>query len=139
MQSQYFGILSCSGEEYPGGTVSRIASLTVMQKFLPLETTTICVPLFLTGEQQELDFVKKYPCITIDGCSKRCVARSLENLNIKPLKEFLVPDFFSKEEHEQIVNGHLHDLKWKDHPLCKKLAEAIASVVNEELDKLDNK
>ncbi len=134
-QPKYIGILSCSGEEFPGGTVSRIASRIVMQDYLPLETTTICVPLFLTGEEQEQDFVKKFPCITVDGCSKRCAARAVENLQKKPIKEFVIPQFFSKEENEQIEKGPLHDLKWKDHVFCKKLAEAIGHAVVEELKK----
>ena len=133
LKPKFIGILSCSGEEFPGGTVSRIATRTVLQEYLPLETTTICVPLFLAGDDQEQDFVRNFPCITVDGCEKRCAAKAVENLDRKAVKEFTVSEFFNKEENEAIQRGSLHDLKWKNHPYCKKLAEAIGQKVLETL------
>jgi uncharacterized metal-binding protein len=123
------GILSCSGEEFPGGTVSRIATRQVLDDLLPEKSTTICVPLFLAGDDQEQDFVKKFPCITVDGCDRRCAARSIENLGKTPMKEFVIDTFFTSEEVEEIKASSRHDLAWKDHPYCKKLANAIANTI----------
>ena len=126
MKPKYIGILSCSGEEFPGGTVSRIAVRKVLEEFLPENSTTICVPLFLAGDQQEGDFVKKFPCITVDGCDKRCAARSVKKLGKNPDAEFVVDTFFDQNTVKSIKEGPLHDLKWKDSPICQQLAEAIA-------------
>lgn len=123
---KFIGILSCSGEEFPGGTVSRIAVRQVLQYFIPENSTTICVPLFLSGDTQETDFVKKFPCITVDGCDKKCAARAVKKIGKNPDAEFVVDSFFDPIILEQIKKGPLHDLKWKDSPLCKQLAEAIA-------------
>ncbi|GAB4320638.1 MAG: putative zinc-binding protein [Promethearchaeota archaeon] len=122
----YVGVLSCSGEELPGGTVSRIATRQVLTKLLPGRTTTICVPLFLAGDQGERDFVKNFPCVTVDGCDKRCAAKSVEALGKKPAAEFVVPEFFEGDERAKIEGGPLHDLEWKDSPLCERLAVAVA-------------
>jgi uncharacterized metal-binding protein len=126
-QPKIVGILSCSGEEFPGGTVSRIAVRKVLQEMLPENTATICVPLFLAGDKQECDFVKKYPCITVDGCNKKCAARAVKKLGKTPDAEYVIDTIFDTTALEEIKKGPLHDLKWKNHPACQQLAEIIAN------------
>ena len=43
------GMVACSGEELPEGTVTRLAALQVLEQLRPAETVTICLPLFLAG------------------------------------------------------------------------------------------
>ena len=43
------GIVACSGEELPEGTVTRLAALKVLEELRPAQTVTICLPLFLAG------------------------------------------------------------------------------------------
>jgi uncharacterized metal-binding protein len=136
LQPKYIGILSCSGEEFPGGTLSRIATRKVLTDFLPENTTTICVPLFLAGDEQEQDFVKKFPCVTVDGCAKKCAARSVAHLGKKALVELVLPDCMDPKDHDLIKNGPRHDLQWKDHPLTKILAEKIVQVIYEKCPNL---
>lgn len=136
IQPKYVGILSCSGEECPGGTVSRIATIKVLSKYIPGSTTTICVPLFLAGDEKEQNFVKKFPCITVDGCDKKCAARSVKNLGREPINEIELSQFYSEEEWDQVKNGPLHDLEWKDHPLSEKLALHVAECAGKELNPL---
>jgi hypothetical protein len=38
----------------------------------PDQTVTLCLPLFLAGNEQERDFARSHPTITVDGCDKRC-------------------------------------------------------------------
>ena len=45
------GIIACSGEELPEGTVTRLAALRVLEELRPGDTVTICLPLFLAGGQ----------------------------------------------------------------------------------------
>ncbi len=66
------GIISCSGEEIPEGTISRLATRRVLEMLRPDQTVTLCLPLFLAGNEQERDFARTHPTITIDGCDKRC-------------------------------------------------------------------
>ncbi|MHA1674129.1 MAG: putative zinc-binding protein [Promethearchaeota archaeon] len=133
IKAKYVGILSCSGEEMSGGTISRIATRKVLDNMIPGDTTTICVPLFLAGDEKEQGFVKKFPCITVDGCDKKCAARSVRNLGKEPIEEVVVDNFFTSEELNEIEKSPLHDLFWKDHPYCQKLAEHIANFAAKEL------
>ena len=43
------GVIACSGEELPEGTVTRLAALRVLEQLRPGDTVTICLPLFLAG------------------------------------------------------------------------------------------
>ncbi len=66
------GIISCSGEAIPEGTISRLATRRVLELLRPQATVTLCLPLFLAGNEAERNFAKTHPTITIDGCEKQC-------------------------------------------------------------------
>lgn len=72
------GIIACSGEELPEGTVSRVAALKVLEELRPEDTVTLCLPLFLAGDERERAFARFYPTIALDGCEKRCAQRATE-------------------------------------------------------------
>lgn len=66
------GIICCSGEAIPEGTISRVATRRVLELLRPNATVTLCLPLFLAGNEGERNFGKTHPTITIDGCEKQC-------------------------------------------------------------------
>ena len=66
------GIISCSGEALSEGTISRLATRRVLELLRPHATVTLCLPLFLAGNEAERNFAKTHPTITIDGCEKQC-------------------------------------------------------------------
>jgi uncharacterized metal-binding protein len=70
------GLISCSGEDHPLGTVARVATRLVLEKLRPNDTVTLCLPLFLAGEESERAFARFYPTIAIDGCGVACAARA---------------------------------------------------------------
>ena len=72
------GIIACSGEEIPAGTISRLATRRVLESLRPQSTVTLCLPLFLAGEEQERRFARQHPTITVDGCDKLCAKRGTE-------------------------------------------------------------
>ena len=86
------GIVSCSGEELPEGTVSRLATLKVMNELRRGDTVTICLPLFLAGGEGDRAFARFYPTIAVDGCELRCAARGTEMYSGKPAASIVVRD-----------------------------------------------
>ncbi len=90
------GIVSCSGEEIPEGTCSRLACRKVLDELRPAETVTICLPLFIAGGKEEREFAARYPTITVDGCQKRCAQRATERLSGKPSRSLSVPEILAK-------------------------------------------
>jgi DGC domain len=86
------GLVSCSGEEMPEGTITRLATLKVLETLRPDETVTICLPLFLAGGEGDRAFARFYPTIAIDGCEKRCAARGTEMHSGKPTVGIVVTE-----------------------------------------------
>jgi hypothetical protein len=126
------GIVSCSGEAVPGGTVSRIACRKVLDELRPGETVTICLPLFIAGGKEERDFAGKYPTITVDGCEKRCAQRSTERLSGKPTKSLLVPEILEKHAIEPPTS--LRNLRPEEKAAAQVVAKEIAGAVDEILE-----
>ena len=89
------GLISCSGEELAEGTLSRVATLKVLERLRPNDTGTLCLPLFLAGDDKERAFAKFYPTIAIDGCNKRCAARATEKYSAAPAASIVIPDFLA--------------------------------------------
>lgn len=77
------GVLSCSGEECLGGTISRLATRKVLEELKFIDTVTLCLPLYLAGGVEERNFAKVFPTISVDGCDKLCAKRSTEKYSGK--------------------------------------------------------
>ena len=90
------GIVSCSGEELPEGTVARLAALKVLNELRPRDTVTICLPLFLAGGAGDRAFARLHPTITVDGCDLRCAARATEKHSNKPAASLVVNELVSE-------------------------------------------
>ena len=68
MTETQVGVLSCSGEEFLGGTLVRLATRKVMEELRPGKVVTLCLPLYIAGGEEEREFAKNYPVIAVDGC-----------------------------------------------------------------------
>lgn len=90
------GIIACSGEELPEGTVTRLAALKVLEQLRPADTVTICLPLFLAGGEGDRAFARFYPTIAVDGCERRCAAQATELYSGKPAASVVVSDLVAE-------------------------------------------
>lgn len=91
------GIVACSGEELPEGTVTRLAALRVLEQLRPGDTVTICLPLFLAGGEGDRAFARFYPTIAVDGCDKKCAGRATEMYSNRPAVNLVVTDLVAAE------------------------------------------
>lgn len=123
------GIVSCSGEALPEGTISRIACRKLLDELRPGEAVTICLPLFIAGGSEEREFAAKYPTITVDGCDKRCAQKSTERLSGKPAKSLLVPEILKKHGIDPPTS--LRNLRPEEKAAAQVVAEEIARAVDE--------
>jgi hypothetical protein len=127
------GIVSCSGEELPEGTITRLAALKVLEKLRPADTVTICLPLFLAGGEGDRAFAKFYPTIAVDGCELRCAARATEMYSSKPAASIMVRELIA----ENGLDGP-HGRRRLDAAGLQAVevtAEQIADTVDELLEK----
>ena len=124
------GIVACSGEELPEGTVTRLAALKVLEELRPAQTVTICLPLFLAGGEGDRAFAKFYPTIAVDGCEKRCAARATELNSNKPATSFLVDDVVARRD-----LARPQGLR-RPSAASRAAADALAEVIAVEVDRL---
>lgn len=127
------GIVSCSGEELPEGTVSRLATLKAMNELRRGDTVTICLPLFLAGGEGDRAFARFYPTIAVDGCDLRCAARGTEMYSGKPAASIVVRDVLA-ESHLSPPDGRRRLTEAGCHAV-DVTAERIAALVDELLGK----
>lgn len=122
------GIVSCSGEDLPEGSISRLATLEVLLKRKPLDTTTICLPLYIAGGEGDRMFAKNYPTITVDGCDKLCAKKATEKFSGKVSHSINVKDFI-KESEKPINKRNLNDIE-------KEIAGRVAGEIEKNVDKI---
>lgn len=101
------GIVACSGEELPEGTVTRLAALRVLEHLCPNDTVTICLPLFLAGGEGDRAFARFYPTISIDGCELCCAQKATEKYSNRPAVSINVREVI-KENNLERVEGTRH-------------------------------
>ncbi len=123
------GLISCSGEELPEGTLSRAAALRVLEQVRPNETVTLCLPLFLAGDDKERSFGRFYPTIAIDGCEKRCAARATEKFSAPPTISIVIPELLKGRRLEAPHNRR--QLDGVGEHAAQILAEEIAQRIDE--------
>jgi len=133
------GIVSCSGEEIPEGTISRVATRLVLEKLRPEETVTICLPLFLAGGEDERAFARVFPTITVDGCEKQCAKIGTEKYSGKPTATIIVTDLL--EKYPKLNLKSRAELSAEELKFAEEIAEEIAERVDEALglDSLDKR
>ena len=123
------GIISCSGEAIPGGTISRVACRKVLDELRPGKSVTICLPLFIAGGEEERMFADLFPTITVDGCEKRCSALGTERLSGKPARTLIVTEIL--KERGIPPTTKLRNLGPEEKAVVQAVAEEIAAVIDE--------
>jgi uncharacterized metal-binding protein len=124
------GLISCSGEDLPEGTVSRVATRQVLERLRPEDTTTLCLPLFLAGEERERAFARFYPTIAVDGCDKRCAARATEKYSAKPAVSLVISDLIAQGGFPQPQSRRQLDAAGEE------VAQVVAEKLAQEVDRL---
>lgn len=126
---QKIGIVSCSGEDCLGGTISRLATRKMLEK-RPDGSVTICLPLYLAGGEEERSFAENYPTIAVDGCSKCCAKRATEKYSGKVTSAIDVSEIIGKETAE---SGSLSTKELTDahREMVDKVASDIETKIND--------
>ena len=130
------GIIACSGEKLVNGTLSRAAARIVVEKLRPNSTIVLCQPLFAAGGlerhggQEERNFAKEHPTITIEGCEEECSKIAVEKYSGPAAATIRVDDIL--KAHPELIPKSKEDLGEDG----MKLAEIIASEIVKKVDEL---
>ena len=127
-KSKKVGIVSCSGEDLPEGSISRLATLEVLLKRKPFDTTTICLPLYIAGGEGDRLFARNYPTITVDGCEKLCAKKATEKFSGKVSHSINIKDFIKAGE-KPVNRRNLNDRE-------KEIANRVANEIEKNVDRI---
>ena len=129
------GIIACSGEKLIGGTLSRAAARIVVEKLRPHNTIVLCQPLFAAGGlerhggQEERNFAKDHPTITIEGCEEECSKIAVELYSGSVAATIRVDKIL--KAHPKLIPKSHDDLGEEEMKLAEIIAEEIAKKVDE--------
>jgi len=124
------GVVSCSGEDCLGGTISRLATRKMLE-LRPDETVTICLPLFLAGGEEERGFADEYPTISVDGCNKYCGKRATEKYSGKVSASINVGDIIGEDVAESMALS-CRDLTG----IHKGMVKQVSDIIQEKYDEI---
>ena len=122
------GIISCSGEEIPEGTISRLATIRTLSVLRPNMGVTLCLPLFLAGDEGLRNFARVHPTITVDGCEKQCARWGTEKHSGPVAHALVVSD---------ILGGQATDCQCSSrspHSADKEAVRAVAAEIAAAVD-----
>jgi len=131
------GIICCSGEDLPEGTISRVAARLVLEKLRRDETVTLCLPLFLAGGEDERAFARVFPTIAVDGCNKKCAEAGTRKFSGKPVATIVVSEIMKK--YPRLKAKSREKLNSEEMELAMKVAEEIVKKVDQVLCKKNKK
>jgi uncharacterized metal-binding protein len=123
------GLISCAGEDLPEGTISRLAVRRVLEHLRPGQAVSICLPLFLAGNEGERDFARNFPTITIDGCDKRCAQWGTEKHSGSVSAAFVVAELLGGAEPLSGARSG-RDLTEADFAAVDRVAQRLAEALD---------
>lgn len=133
-----FVIIPCSGIGKAYGTICREAVYEVVECRRPDKARTLCLGLLTKGDEEAIDLLKKNPCISVDGCAKKCSYKNIERMVEKTPIPFTIMDLFRKYRG---LNSNEPDLGTVLHleEGGKRLVHLLADEICHEMDKMGNK
>ena len=109
--------------------MSRLSTLKVLEELRPNDTVTICLPLFLAGDQKERSFARVFPTITIDGCSKQCASRATQLYSAKPSKSIIISEMLSERGYQKLTSRR--KLTEEEYIIKDEIGKYLANLVDE--------
>jgi hypothetical protein len=122
------GIISCSGEEIAEGAISRSAVRRVLETLRPHDAVTLCLPLFLAGNEGERNFARTHPTVTIDGCEKQCARWGTEKHGGPVARWLVVSDIIG--DHAASCSRSLRGRTEADEHAVAAVADRIAAEID---------
>lgn len=129
MPNVQIGVLSCSGEEMLGGTLSRMATRKVMEKMRIGRVVSLCLPLYIAGGEEERNFAKEFPVIAVDGCEKACAKMATHKYS-GDVKDMVIISDLLGEDVVLSKRVSARDLTEEHHKMVDIVAEEICKKVD---------
>lgn len=120
-------IVACAGMDKPLGSVARATAFKVVENLKPDSTVLVCIPPLVAGASPHSELIKKYPVITVDGCSERCATKIVVKSRGKIRGRVFIPQSVQKFGLKPKAAA---DIGVEGEKLAEKLAEETAFLID---------
>ena len=103
----------------------------VLEELRPNQTVLICLPALAAEVEEDVEFVRDYPSIILDGCEKKCAEKVFTKFKSKIKGIFNVSDYRAKYPH--LKPNSIIDIGPEGEKLAQIIAEDMAKKVDEVL------
>jgi len=125
-------VVACGGMDKALGSVARACAFKVVEKLKPESSVLVCIPPLVIGAKPHSEWVKKYPIITIDGCSERCATKIVAKNEGKIRGRVFIPQSAQKYGLKPKTST---DIGLEGEELAEKIAHETALLVDKILRK----
>lgn len=126
------GVTACTGIDMPDGTVARMALYKVLDELRKEETVLICLPALAAEVEEDVEFVRDYPVLLLDGCSKNCALNVFNDFKSNIVRKFNVEEYRKRFPH--LKPGSVLDMGKDGEELANIIAADIAKAVDEVIE-----
>ncbi len=95
-EERKIAIVACAGMDKPLGSVARATAFKVVEDLKRDSTVLVCIPPLVAGANPHPELIKKYPVITVDGCSERCATKIVAKSGGKIKGRVFIPQSVQK-------------------------------------------
>jgi uncharacterized metal-binding protein len=122
-------VIPCSGIGKVYGLMAREAALKTVLELLPEKSETVCLAYLVTGDQEAVEKIEGFNCITVDGCAKMCASKNVSIAGGIVIEEIKVLD--TVKEHRGKSFGSPTQLDTDGDTVISEIAAKIAKKINE--------
>ncbi len=100
----------------------------VHEDWRPEQTVLGCAPALNAGVQEDIDFIKLYPVITIESCEKDCAAKLVEKMGDKATVILRMPEVIAEigADVSEVPEKHVDC----EHPVVQAVARRFLAEVD---------
>jgi len=123
-------VTPCAGIGQIFGAITREAAYKLVEELHPDNTVLVCLPALAAGVQEDIDFIKDYPVLVLNGCKDRCATKAVVDKGGKVDFEVYLPDVL-REEKLSLAGEKRSRLGERSKKAIAALADKAAKIINE--------
>lgn len=131
IKSKKIGVTACTGINMVEGTIARMAIYKILDEIHPNETVLICLPALAAEVEEDVDFVRDYPAIILDGCEKNCALKVFKKFKSNIIEIFNVSDYM--KQHSELHPTSIITIDSDGERLADIIAKDISKKIIEVL------
>ncbi|NHI91069.1 MAG: hypothetical protein EAX96_01115 [Candidatus Lokiarchaeota archaeon] len=123
------GVTACTGINDINGSIARMAIYKVLEELNPKDTVLICLPALAAEVEEDVDFVRDYPAIILDGCEKKCAEKVFTKFKSNIIGIYNVDEY--RKKHPELKPLSILDIEPDGEKLASLIAQDISKKVSE--------